>query len=172
MNSDCDTMSAAAKTTFRELVARGDRFLKEARLPKPPTERNWLRAMVAEGRITEERAVAMADGSYPVLHEDVLALCADFLALKKAAPSGEAERRIYADLGVLGLVDRLVRNRPLTFMGTADAYTLRDGRDGSTDWDEVGGANTKATADRYMTYDEIKLAALLQLSSPVAPINK
>lgn len=64
--------------------------------------------------------------------------------------------------------------RPLSFVGACDGYHLRSGKFGSCDWDKVGTPEeTKAVPmSDYMTYDEIKLAALLQLSSPTMPINR
>ena len=62
-------------------------------------------------------------------------------------------------------------------MGPNDKYVLRDGTKGQNDWHLVGQElksfkNTKIPKIfHYMTYDEIKLAALLQVSSFVKPIN-
>ena len=59
-------------------------------------------------------------------------------------------------------------------MGPNDKYVLRDGTKGQNDWHLVG-QDLKSSATpkifHYMTYDEIKLAALLQVSSFVKPIN-
>jgi hypothetical protein len=50
---------------------------------------------------------------------------------------------------------------------------LRDGNTGSNDWERIGTDHEDdgLRMEDYMTYDEVKLAALLQVSSPVFPIN-
>ena len=62
------------------------------------------------------------------------------------------------------------------FVGDEDSYILRDGRRGSGHWHLVGAENEgkyqgPKMAD-YLTYDEIKLSALVQVSSPIMPINR
>ena len=66
----------------------------------------------------------------------------------------------------------------MTFLGPSDSYTLRNGVPGRADWHLIGRneedsskSSNHATMEEYMTYDEIKLAELLQTSAPVKPIN-
>ncbi len=66
-------------------------------------------------------------------------------------------------------LSRLLSKRPLSFVGACDGYTLREGGCGAGDWEGV--ASEPERLQQYMSYDEIKLAALLQVASPVAPIN-
>ena len=68
--------------------------------------------------------------------------------------------------------------RPLVFVGDSDYYLLRNGESGAGIWTLIGQEDhLKSSHDNvpsikeYMTYDEIKLAALLQVSSFVKPIN-
>ena len=64
-------------------------------------------------------------------------------------------------------------------MGGADSHVLRNGKRGGGIWNFIGqdqNQNRSSVLDipniqDYMTYDEIKLAALLQVSSFVKPIN-
>ena len=63
-------------------------------------------------------------------------------------------------------------------MGGADSHVLRNGKRGGGIWNFIGQDNQKRSSvldipsiQDYMTYDEIKLAALLQVSSFVKPIN-
>ena len=55
-----------------------------------------------------------------------------------------------------------------------DRHLTREGSSGENQWHLVGTSDERRTgitmAD-YMTYDEIKLAALIQVSSPIMPIN-
>ena len=65
------------------------------------------------------------------------------------------------------------------FVGDSDYYLLRNGESGAGIWTFIGQEedHLKSSHDNvpsiedYMTYDEIKLAALLQVSSFVKPIN-
>ena len=63
----------------------------------------------------------------------------------------------------------------MAFVGEDDHYLLRNGKVGSGNWDLIGQdiSHTLDTLkiEDYMTYDEIKLAALLQVSSFVRPLN-
>ena len=59
------------------------------------------------------------------------------------------------------------------FMARNDKHILRNGRQGAGSWDLVGSGDvgSPCSLKDYMSYDEIKLGALLQASSPVLPIN-
>lgn len=136
-----------------------------------PTSKNWIDAIRKGDNFSDDEIVGLANCSYPILHEDVLPLINDFLDFKRAHGSRK-EKRIYEFMDTLGLVQRLIANRPLSFVGAGDGYTMRNGKHGSNDWEKVGtDREDKVKMEEYMTYDEIKLAALLQLSSPVLPIN-
>ncbi len=76
---------------------------------------------------------------------------------------------------------RLLEKRPLMFVGLRDRYVLRNhdpndeaGRDGMGGFEAVGTeAETPPLLMRdYLTYDEVKLSALLATCSPTATINK
>ena len=64
-------------------------------------------------------------------------------------------------------------------MGGADSHVLRNGKRGGGIWNFIGQDQNQNRSSvlnipniqDYMTYDEIKLAALLQVSSFVKPIN-
>ena len=63
----------------------------------------------------------------------------------------------------------------MVFLGGSDNYLLRNGESGTGSWTLIGqdhhSQNNVPSIEDYMTYDEIKLAALLQVSSFVKPIN-
>ena len=63
----------------------------------------------------------------------------------------------------------------MAFVGEDDHYLLRNGKVGVGNWDLIGQDGSHSLGalkiEDYMTYDEIKLAALLQVSSFVRPIN-
>merc|ERR1712059_102 len=112
----------------------------------------------------------MGNQTYPIIHEKALGLIKEFLELKRECGS-LFEKKIYSTLSPTDMVDRLVSKRPLMFMTQIDSWLAKDGTHGSApstgDWD------SKARSDlaNFLTYDEIKLAALVQLSCPTLLIN-
>ena len=110
--------------------------------------------------------------SYPLLHESVLVLFQNFLQWKKENAT-QSESKVYKDgMTIIDLVDRVIRLRPLMFMTRSDQYILRSGLGGAGGWEKVLRFDKgEPNIFEYMTYDEIKLSAFLQVSSPVYPIN-
>ena len=157
----------------QELLKDSEEF--ESKICQAPTSANWFKA-------EDPESSEFANESYPILHEDVLQLCQKFLDYKKEHGNSK-EKEFYRDLSVLDLIERLISKRPLSFVGAYDGYILRDETCGSSDWhliglpeEEVKSVNRRTknplpSLDDYMSYDEIKLAAFLQVSSPVKPIN-
>ncbi|XP_047490993.1 uncharacterized protein LOC125040484 [Penaeus chinensis] len=76
-------------------------------------------------------------------------------------------RSLYAGMDVVGLVERLLRKRPATFFACGDQYLLRDGTRGAGGFERIGTpqeAPPLCLRD-YLSYDEMKLSALLAVSS-------
>ena len=208
-----------------DILSRSRQFERDIRKGRP-TKDNWLEAMKKKN--SETKLQALVEGTRPVVHEKVLVLAERFLEWKKVN-GNEVEKKVYKDMSLLGLVDRLIKKvrafqitfrlfqfcmsillktncfvcpsfntsdsmaiqhetvcnvlirseypfliqRPLCFYQACDDYTLRDGKYGANDYDLVGtdGQRDAVTMEDYMTYDEVKLAALVQASAPVIPIN-
>merc|ERR1711963_90807 len=124
----------------------------------------------------------MGNCSYPILHEDVLTLFHQFLKLKKVHGTSK-EKAVYESMPVIDLIDRLIKKRPLAFVGPSDSNTLRNGKQADYhSWTLIGREDEKIEEFKgqirnvpnfkdYMSYDEVKLSVFLQMSSPVAPIN-
>ena len=74
---------------------------------------------------------------------------------------------------LLQLIDRLLRKRPAVFVGPCDNYMLFNGTSGSGGFDLIGHLceDSKLPITEYMTYDEMKLAALVSVSSNSYFIN-
>lgn len=175
------------------LVEASDRFSEANTYPIETTLLKTLRPSRGDAVLLDN-----ANGAYPLVHEEVLRLCLDFLALKRAHGS-EVERGVYRDLTLEGLVDRLLVKRPLVFVGERDRYMLRDAwteKDGAmacykdkktgemikrrmTPTSGYGGFEKIGTKEEeapllmrdYITYDEMKLSALLATCSPTCTIN-
>lgn len=67
----------------------------------------------------------------------------------------------------MGLVDRLLCKRPFTFFGRDDQYQLRDGTKGRGGFEKIGSKREEAPLKLcdYLSYDEMKLSALISVSS-------
>eukprot|EP00947_MAST-08B_sp_MAST-8B-sp1_P002456 g2456.t1 len=153
-----------------------------------PTRANRLAVICGDDRTLQAEAVAMAAATRPVIHERVVPLLGEFLSIKERTGTA-TERRVYEGMSVAGLADRLIRRRPLMFMMAADLYILPTGENGAGAelFDRIGGdddddddaagssgsssSSSPLTLGRYMSYDEMQLAALLLVSTPTFFIN-
>ena len=153
------------------VLDRSEEFCKKMNRSKPTTE-NWLeKVMKTKSFKVIGNASDLVKDSYPILHEDVVVLVEDFLKFKKAHGSN-TEKKVYRGMSSSDLVQRLIAKRPLAFYGEGDKYILRNGTEGKGGWERVGTDDEgKVKMKHYMTYDEMKLAAFIQVSSPVLPIN-
>ena len=97
--------------------------------------------------------------SRPVIHEDVIGMAEEFL--KKQSHS------IYDGMNLVGFVDRLIRKRPLVFINSSDEWMDKYGNEGCGDWDK----KAKKDIENFLTYEEIKISALIQLSTETLLIN-
>ena len=79
----------------------------------------------------------------------------------------EDEQKIYAEMTPSSLVERLLSCRPLAFLTGVDSWLAKDGRHGAQNWDETA----RSQLDTFLSYDEIKISALLQASTPTLLIN-
>eukprot|EP00038_Savillea_parva_P029444 m.71200 g.71200 ORF g.71200 m.71200 type:complete len:657 (-) comp8692_c0_seq1:231-2201(-) len=88
----------------------------------------------------------------------------------------DVERAMYGGMTVMGLVDRLMCNRPLVFMSKSDTYLFQDGSQGSNAaaFDAVGtdGQAPPHTLDRCLSYDELAISSLIGVSIPTHFINR
>lgn len=116
--------------------------------------------------IDKETLVRNVDSAYPVMHEKALYLLVSFLEFKRQHGSGP-ERALYADMTLPGLVDRLLQRRAAAFFGERDVFLLQDGTKGQGGWELVGTDEEQPplVLSSCLSYDEIKLSALLSVSS-------
>lgn len=115
---------------------------------------------------------AQFNSAYPLLHHRCLPLLAAFLDFK-ASNGTRVEKAVYKGLSLLGLVDRLLLKRPVTFFGRGDQYLLRDGTHGRGGFEKIGSEQEAPPLclKDYLSYDEVKLSALLSVSSSSFFIN-
>lgn len=115
------------------------------------------------GKKTIERNI---NSVYPIIHEYSLYLCARFLKFKRTHGS-DVEKKLYKDKSVTDLIDRLLTKRAAAFINPSDSYLLLDGTEGYGNWDTIGTLREKEplVIKKCLSYDEIKLSALLSVSS-------
>jgi len=133
---------------------------------KRPTETNGLKAL----NLDDLNTLSLTSSARTIIHEDVLPLCLNFLAWKRERGSW-TEKEVYRDISLIEFLQRLIANRPQSFFGRNDRFLLRNGESGSDKWDRIGEEDAPKMED-YMTYDEVKLAAFVQASARVKPINQ
>ncbi|XP_040573102.1 uncharacterized protein [Lepeophtheirus salmonis] len=116
-----------------------------------------------------------AKEAYPIIHEDVLTLITDFLNFKLEHGS-KIEKSIYKDMTVPKFVDRLLSKRPLVFCGIRDLHLLQGNHGKGCGGFEAIGKDGEERAPRimkhYLTYDEMKVSALLGCSCYTLTLNK
>ena len=157
--------------SYDDLVSASNQFFRRNKGCKVQTTAN----MIANLRPYAATIERFANQAYPVIHECCVQLLADFLEHKREHGSS-VERACYEGMAVAGLLDRLVRKRPLAFLTAVDSWLTKDGEHGAGGWGEVGteqqgAAHPALTLDTFLSYDEVKLSALLQLSAPSVTIN-
>ena len=85
--------------TLKEFVKSSDNFEQE--ICKGPTTANWIT------KRDPEEFTLMANNSYPIIHEDVLNLCQNFLKFKQQY-GNDKERELYKNMNVIELIERLI----------------------------------------------------------------
>ncbi|KAH8235818.1 hypothetical protein KR032_008149 [Drosophila birchii] len=110
---------------------------------------------------------------YPVIHERTLGLYLQYLE-HKCQWGNSVEKPIYQPLSLCGFVQRLLEKRCASFFARNDKYLLLSGEKGASGFESVGTPEEKAPlvlAD-VLSYDDIKLSALLSVSSHTEFINE
>lgn len=146
-------------TNLSEFIKRSENF--PIVFPINSTRCQTLQKSVSEGVLLRN-----INSSYPILHEYVLQLFIDFILHKRKFGSG-IEREFYKNITLLEFVDRLLQKRAVMFMNPSDDYFLLNKIRGKGNWETVGKDVEKGglTLENCLSYDEIKLAAFLSVSS-------
>ncbi|KAH8260756.1 hypothetical protein KR026_005759 [Drosophila bipectinata] len=111
--------------------------------------------------------------AYPVIHERTLGLYLQYLE-HKCKWGNSIEKPVYQHLSLCGFVQRLLEKRCASFIARNDKYLLLSGERGASGFETVGTPQEKAPlvlAD-LLSYDDIKLSALLSVSSHTIFINE
>jgi hypothetical protein len=128
----------------------------------------------------QEQVLSDARNTRIIVHPRYPALVQAFLDHKRKHGS-DVEKRLYGTSQQWpwqAQIIRLVRNRPLVFMNSADHTVLRDGTAAGAladEWDRVGtdaeARNEHVKLADYLSYDEMMLGSLLGVSGPSSFIN-
>lgn len=108
-----------------------------------------------------------ANSAYPLIHENALNLYANFLLYKRNEGS-DIEKNLYKDMSVMGLVERFLLKRAVSFLGPQDKFRLVNGAvKSASKWEDVGkpSEGSPLLLRDCLSYDEMKLSAFLSVSS-------
>lgn len=96
-------MSVQKFHSIEEFLSASEEFSKT--ISKAPTIENWIRKSMKKE--TLDIFLEYANSAYPILHEEVLHLCEDFLKFKRQHGTS-IEKKIYESMTVVELIDRLI----------------------------------------------------------------
>jgi hypothetical protein len=116
--------------------------------------------------------VDMASRVTPVVSDRVVELAQDFLNHKKTHGTTQ-EKNLYNKIDLTSFFERLQTQRPVMFVGPGDQALLRDGSEKNGGFEHIGTANETAplTLQDYLSYDEMKISALVSVACPTFFIN-
>ncbi|XP_076235327.1 ADP-ribosylarginine hydrolase CG2909 isoform X2 [Calliopsis andreniformis] len=162
----CLDVSAPAPTTLAQIIKRSEAF--PIKFPINTVRCSALRDRGVSTEILEMNANSV----YPLIHEAMLPLVARWLNHKRMHGSA-IERAMYLDMGLIQFIHRLLEKRAVCFYGPMDRWKLIDGKAGVDGWENVGTDNEKEplVLTKCLSYDEIKLSAMLAMSSHTEFIN-
>ncbi|XP_053951689.1 uncharacterized protein LOC128859041 isoform X2 [Anastrepha ludens] len=110
--------------------------------------------------------------AYPIIHERVLGLYLAFLE-HKCKYGNKRELELYQNLTLTDFVQRLLAKRCVSFFGKNDKYLLLSQQRDCSGFMEIGTDAEKPPLllQDVLSYDEIKLSALLSVSSHTEFLN-
>ena len=122
-------------------------------------------------QVTSEKQLEKnINSAYPVIHEYALYLCSVFLLYQRKFG---LKTDFYKNMSLIQFINRLLSKRAAVFVDSSDSYLLLSGERGSGNWENVGTIEEKPplVLENCLSYDEMKLSALLSVSSHSYFIN-
>ena len=159
----------AGTNSYEDLVRKSNVFFRNNKGCKVHTTAN----LIAFQKQKREKIEKFANNAYPIIHESVLELIQDFLSFKLRQGS-PIEKDLYKKMSLTEFVDRLVCKRPLVFFMPVDSWIAKDGSYGTGGWEDIGTekeGSRDLKLESFLSYDEIKISALLQLSTQTILVN-
>ncbi|KAK2589297.1 hypothetical protein KPH14_007848 [Odynerus spinipes] len=162
----CLDVSIPTPATFTEIIKRSSTFPINFPI-------NTVKCLAMRERgVSAELLELNANSAYPLMHEAMLPLIARWLKHKRQYGSA-IERALYKEMGLIEFIHRLLEKRAVNFFGSDDRYKLIDGKTGVDGWESVGTDYEKEplVLTKCLSYDEIKLSAMIVVSSHTEFIN-
>ncbi|KAL0118626.1 hypothetical protein PUN28_009357 [Cardiocondyla obscurior] len=162
----CLNVSVPPPTSVAELIRRSNAFPLKFPI-------NTVKCTALKDRgISSDTIELNANSVYPLIHEAMLPLIARWLKHKRLYGT-PVEKVVYADMGLIQFINRLLDKRAASFYGPNDRWKLLDNKNGFNGWDGVGTDNEKEplVLTKCLSYDEIKLSAMMVMSSHTEFIN-
>lgn len=105
------------------------------------------------------------ENSWLLIPTKLINLIKNFILFKRSFGS-DVEKKFYLDININTMIFRLFKNRPLVFVGKIDDWVLKDGTNGSGNWEIIGTNNEMypLVLKDLMSYDEIELSSFLSIS--------
>ncbi|XP_061384782.1 uncharacterized protein LOC116773410 isoform X2 [Danaus plexippus] len=149
-----------------------EEIIKKSKAFPIPFPINTVRLEELKGRKSLDKLKRNIVSTYPLIHERVLLLMTHFLIYKREFGSS-IEKTFYKDMTVPELIERILKNRAISFLGPHDRYQLITGETGSEGWESVGTLQQKPPLllENCLSYDEMKLSAMLYVSGFTYCIN-
>lgn len=162
----CIDVSTPTPTNLAQIIKRSEAF--PINFPVKTVRCSSLRDRGIGTDILEMNANSV----YPLIHEAMLPLLARWLKHKRTHGSA-IERAMYQDMGLVQFIHRLLEKRAVHFFGANDKWKLIDGKTGVQGWENVGTDHEKEplVLTKCLSYDEIKLSAMVAMSSHTEFIN-
>ncbi|XP_034661709.1 uncharacterized protein LOC117897146 [Drosophila subobscura] len=156
---------AGGPVDIEEFINRSREFpltfgVESVRVSRQPTARH-------------ARIASQISSVYPVIHERTLGLYLQYLE-HKCQWGNSVERPVYQQLSLCGLVQRLLEKRCASFFARHDKFLLLTGETGASGFEPIGSTEETAplVLEHVLSYDDIKLSALLSVSSHTEFINE
>ncbi|XP_029164356.1 uncharacterized protein LOC114935638 isoform X2 [Nylanderia fulva] len=163
---NCLDVSVPPPTSFVDLIERSEAF--PVKFPI-----STMRCVSLRNRgVSPETIEFNANSTYPLIHEAMLPLIARWLKHKRLYGSA-VEKALYKDITLSEFIHRLLEKRAVCFLGNNDRWKLIDNKSGVDGWESVGTNNEKEplVLKNCLSYDEIKLSAMMVMSSHTEFIN-
>nr|XP_022921136.1 uncharacterized protein LOC111429459 isoform X2 [Onthophagus taurus]XP_022921137.1 uncharacterized protein LOC111429459 isoform X2 [Onthophagus taurus]XP_022921138.1 uncharacterized protein LOC111429459 isoform X2 [Onthophagus taurus]XP_022921139.1 uncharacterized protein LOC111429459 isoform X2 [Onthophagus taurus] len=131
-----------------------------------------IRCKVLQKTVNEENLNTYINSAYPLIHEATLYLYQAFLNHKRQY-GNDIEKELYLNMNVVDLVERFLKKRAVYFVGQQDKWMLINKSRGFGNFESVGTTNEigELVLANCLSYDEIKLSALMSISSYTYFIN-
>ena len=175
----CAEINKEESDTFHLLRTNYHQFKKNHCHPFPSVLRDFEDIDNSPDNYRIKKFANFAQTTHPILDNKVKQLCLDFIIFKQQHGSS-IEKNLYKDMSLSSFIIRLLEKRPLVFIdaqATLESTRLRNNPHQTApldlDFTHIGTPQEKPPLilQEYLSYDEMKIAALIGISGPTFFIN-